>query len=350
MRPRKDAAPRDIYTIGLVADTHDVDDPVGVIEELARHAGEYNVHLGDIGGSRTVMHVVRDFKRHLGDIGHLPAGQQRQYHDAIQRGASPLRAYVETRLGDDGLALRVAETSGAYRAILARMARLPNPILLRGNVDGMQLQAPHIQACFAESPLQLMTRPRLIDLDWLGLLLWPSWRHMNAAEEGELADTVVALSAAAAGKTHVVVLAHEHFFKGPSAGAYTARVARAGLQQLTVPRFDPNPTWSHLMQLFRRLPFTIRSYYVFGHVHDAAEVMVAGAPALRNPAGPGLRYRLYGLGWRGERGGLTNGARRGLTMLPVAVNEVALLGVRRGRDDISWQVVRYERTARQGPG
>lgn len=350
MRRRKDGAFGDSYNIGLVADTHDVDDPVGVIEALAQHACDYNIHLGDIGGSRTVMHVVREFKRYLGDPGHLPAEEQRQFHDSIQRGASPLRAYVEARLGDDGLALRVAETSGAYRAILARMARLSHPILLRGNVDGMQLQAPHIQACFAESPLQLVTRPRLINLDWLALLLWPSLRHVSAAEEAELADTTVALSAAAAQKTHVIVLAHEHFFKGPGAGLYSERVARAGLQQRTVPRFDPNPTWRCLMRFLRRLPATARCYYIFGHVHDTADVMIAGAPALRNPAGPGLRYRLYGLGWRGERGGLANGARRSITMLPVAVDDVALLGVHRGCDDISWRVVKYERTARQGPG
>ena len=36
MTRRKDGAFGDSYTIGLVADTHDVDDPVGVIEALER--------------------------------------------------------------------------------------------------------------------------------------------------------------------------------------------------------------------------------------------------------------------------------------------------------------------------
>jgi hypothetical protein len=286
------------------------------------------------------MRIVREFKRYLGSVAHLGEEQRRQYHEAIERGSSPLRAYIETRTAGESVEVRFAETAAAYRGVLAGMARLANPVLIRGNVDGAQLRVPAVREVVAHSPLELVSRPLLVDLDWLGLVFWPSWRPASEAEQVELAEAAAAVGAAAVGKERVVVCAHEHFFKGPDAARYSERVARAGLEQRTVPRYDPNPTWRCLMALLRRLPARVAVSYIFGHVHDPAAVMAAGAPVLRDPGGPGLRYRLYGLGWRGERGALGRGTRRGMAMLPVAVDEVALLEVARDRDP-AWRVLPY---------
>ncbi len=81
-------------------------------------------------------------------------------------------------------------------------------------------------------------------------------------------------------------------------------------------------------------------WYVFGHVHDPLSVIAAGVPVLRNPHGPGLRYRLHGLAWRGNRHVTDPSLRRTITMLPVGVDEVALLRVSRDRHVVDWQSLR----------
>jgi hypothetical protein len=326
--------------IGFVSDTHDATDPQCLIATLASHLCDYNVHLGDVGSSPPFMAVVHQFKQHLGDSAHLSPTQRAQFENIVRQGVPRLRAYIEVVLGRDGLARHHAARSAAYRAVFAAMEALQQPIVLQGNVDATPLVEPEVRRLLETCAIGIERWPRLIDLDWLGLLAWPSLRPFDEERQMSLRALLPGLASRLMDKQHLVIFAHENIFKGPGVSTYVERLTRHGLQHTNVPRFDQNPSWRSIIGLCRCLPPTVNIWYVFGHVHDPLSVIATGVPVLLNPHGPGLRYRLHGLGWRGSRHGEDPTLRRTITMLPVAVDEVALLRVSIDCPNVDWQSVR----------
>lgn len=313
--------------IGLVADTHEATEPLGLVSELRRHACEMNIHLGDIGGSPFVVAWAREFKANP----HYPAGappaERQRFEELVRQGMPLIGAYIEAKLQDEPelRRRRRQETQESYDALIGAMSSLASPVFLAGNVDRSLLRAEIVTHCFVKHGVAPVTEPQLLGLGDVALLLWPSMKVADPGAASQLVESIQHWAEQLQDKHRVVVLAHEQLFKGPSPLRYRGNVEAAGHTPKTIPYFEPNPGRAFLLRLLRAVPAVAPTHYVHGHVHDDHTVIQAGAPYLRGAEGEGLEYRLYGLAaWRGRPDG-RHRERRTIRIYPIPVNTVGVL-------------------------
>ncbi len=334
MTPGSDSSLR----IGLVSDTHESADPLALINRLNELRCDLHVHLGDVGGSRPVMLAVREFKRSLGSVEGLNERQRLDFDKLVGQGISPMRAYGEAVLGADP-ALRERrrlETQESYDGVIRALGRLANAYCLAGNVDKALFKAGIVGRSGPARNVTLVTRPQWVGYGDRAVVLWPSLRLNEPNRKEELCDLVADFAQRGRDKRQVVVLGHEQLFKGPPPPVYKSRISAQGLDAVTVPWFEPNPSWHYLISFFRQLPSDAEVSYVFGHVHDAQEVIEAGVPALRSGDGLWMQYRLYGLGHRLPPEDEGRHLRRRVRMFYVPIETVAVLTL--GSTKVEWEV------------
>lgn len=322
--------------IGLLSDTHESGNPRLLVERLRGLGCDLHVHLGDVGGAKGVMQAVRDFKRSLGSLEGLTDKQRQEYARLTAQGASPMRAYGEAVLGADPEVQerRRLETQESYADVLSALSDLANVYWLAGNVDKVLSKAGVLTAPDVGYSVALVKRPTWLEFGQRAIVLWPSMRGRDAEQDRQLRELVAEFVGRARGKRLVVVLGHEQLFKGPVPRVYKSRVEDRGLDAVTVPWFEPSPSWRYLVSFFRQLSPEVEVGYVFGHVHDAQEVIEAGIPHLRG--GVSWRYRLYGLGHKVLRADRGRGLRRSVPMYYVPAERVAALSLR--SDGVKWEV------------
>jgi hypothetical protein len=321
----------------LVSDTHESADPLALIDRLQKLRCDVHVHLGDVGGARAFMLAVREFKRSLGSVEGLSEQQREEFAKLVGQGISPMRAYGDAMLGADA-ALREKrrlETQESYDGVIRALGALANAYCLAGNVDKALFKAGVVGRSGPARNVTLVTRPSWVDFGDRAVVLWPSLRLDEPNRKEEFADLVSDFARRGTDKRQVVVLGHEQLFKGPPPRVYKERVILWGLDAVTVPWFEPTPSWRHLISFFRQLPGDTEVAYVFGHVHDAQEVIVAGVPALRDGDGPAMRYRLYGLGHRLSPQDRGRNLRRCVRMYYVPIETVAVLTL--GPGSMEWE-------------
>ncbi|MBI4318935.1 MAG: hypothetical protein HY675_10620 [Chloroflexi bacterium] len=323
--------------IGLVADTHEAQDPVSLIRRLGELGCDYHIHLGDIGGSRLASTLVREFKQRLGNMEHLSREEMHRFDQLKQGGMTPIWAYIETRLGSDpaSRSRRVQETQHSYDTVVSEMSKLPATVFISGNIDKSLIKTEVVAPSFARHNARLVVEPSFIDIGATLAVLWPSIKATESQQLRRLEENVSELLHLAENKARVIVFAHEQLFKGPHPPKYKANAEAAGHTPMTVPYFEPNPSWKLLLHFLRTLPPTVGLAFVHGHVHDPQDVIQAGAPYMKGTLSEGLMYRLYGLGTPASCHGAIG--RRTLRIFTVPANQVAVLGV--GPDGVKFEVL-----------
>ena len=315
---------RDIR-IGIVADTHEASDPRLLIEELGRQSCDFYVHLGDIGGSPLTTRLVHEYKQTLGNLDHLNREDRERFDQLRNQGLTPIWSYIEMRMGESQelRQQRLDETTASYALVIEAMAKLEPVYFVSGNIDRALANSDSVRPAFEKNGVSLITEPRLIDLDDQAVVLWPSMKVLSPEFARNLERVIDDFNGRLRSKRRVVVMAHEQLFKGPPPAKYAENVERAGYKALTVPYFEPSPTWQYLLRLFRALPLSTDLAFVHGHVHDPCQVIQAGAPYLKGTPEAGLEYRLYGIA-TACNGGIKRG-RRTLRIFCVPANEAMVL-------------------------
>ena len=313
--------------IGLIADTHEAENPTELIAKLASFGCDLHIHLGDIGGSRLASRFVREFKQSLGNVDHLGEKDRQCYETLKEQGVSPLWAYIETKLGADSASRtrRALEAQQSYVEVVKAIKDLPNTIMLSGNIDKSLLRAHVIDPGIHDRRVPLVTEPELLDLGSRALILWPSMKHGEPEQMREIGDRVDSFVRTVLDKDQVIVFAHEQIYKGPLPARYKENVESAGYQAMTIPRFEPNPCWRILLQLFRSLRPSQAVAMVYGHVHDPHRVVQAGAPYLKGTESEGLRFRLYGFGPRARSDTSYPSERRTIRLFTIPADVTAIL-------------------------
>ncbi|MCL5962080.1 MAG: metallophosphatase family protein [Chloroflexi bacterium] len=319
--------------IGLISDTHESENPAELIARLGAQQCDLYIHLGDIGGSRLASKFVRQFKQTLGNVDHLSEDNRRRFEELKRQGLTPMWAYIETNLGADPASRlrREKEARDSYLEVFRAMSRLPNAIMVSGNIDNSLLRSHIIGAEIKLQELPLVVEPKLLDLGFRAIILWPSMKNCSGEALAHLNEQVDAFVRAVADKEQILVFAHEQIYKGPSPSKYRENVESAGYCAMTVPRYEPNPRWPLLLRLFRSLKPTQQAAMVYGHVHDPHHVIQAGAPYLKGSLPEGLRYRLYGLGSPEKACIPYSGGRQSIRLYTIPTDAVAILNLTRKR-------------------
>ncbi|MCL5961577.1 MAG: hypothetical protein M1358_20065 [Chloroflexi bacterium] len=313
--------------IGLIADTHEASDPLALIRLLGRQRCDLNVHLGDIGGSKYTSKLVHEFKENLGNLDHLTPEDQESYDELRKKGTPAIWAYIEMRTRHDPKSheRRVLETTKSYASVIEAMSQLRRIFFVSGNIDRALSKMDGVRTILEENGVDLIAEPKLIELGDQAIALWPSMKPVTQKLARRL-DTIIAdFVNRLENKRRLVVLAHEQLFKGPVPKTYRENVKRAGLKALTVPFYEPNPTWVHLMSLFRLLPAYVDLVFVHGHVHDPCNVIMAGAPYLKGTPELGLAYRLYGFGSPSSADNCDRRGRRTVRIFCVPADEAMII-------------------------
>lgn len=293
--------------IGLISDTHEAEDPVAVVEQLRGLHCDYNVHLGDIGGSHSSRALVREYKENGRILERLTPAQRANYDALIRSGTRGVLAWLHVTVADNPHVAqqRQQETADSYDAIVGAMKSLSNAMFLAGNVEHIVGRGEIVRQTFRCHDAELITAPRVLPVDRGALALWPS-PPIQEIEEQALVQLADGLAEEAAGGRPVVVLSHEQMFRGPVPAVYRARFEAMGRPPASIPFYEPHGARAGMLRFLRRLPSSVPTGIVHGHIHDPNEVIATGAPYLRSYEGKGLRLRLYGLGRRceepGERG------------------------------------------------
>lgn len=282
--------------IGLISDTHEVDEPIRLAEELTRLDCDFYVHLGDVGGCHEITRAVRQYKQYPESVTDLPDEQYRTFQANLERGLPALRAYLDAVIGQTPAhrLARLSETRGNYEGIVRRLAELSDVLCISGNTDRLLMsRAEQLMAPFLETGLEFLRWPAYRDLAGRLLVFWPSLGRDQVADPSltEFIDEVLVV---ARRYDTIAILAHEQLFKGPAPETYRRNALQRGYRPLTVPHHEPNLSWRHLIRLLQGLPRTAQIVYLHGHVHDANEVLGAGAPYLRRLPDGALSYRVPG--------------------------------------------------------
>jgi hypothetical protein len=288
--------------IGLISDTHEADEPLAVIEQLRAQKCEWNIHLGDIGGSETSRALVREFKENGHVLDRLTTTQRTHYDALIRQGRRDVLAWLQVTVGDDPVAAatRRQETAISYSSIIMAMRSLPNHRLLAGNVEHINGRGPLIAEVLERHQEALVMHPLTVALDGGTLVLWPSL-HPRPSEV-ELRLITEAIRHEIRPDAPVFLISHEQMFKGPIPARYRERVEANGRPPASIPYYEPNTTRMGMLHLLRVLPFTTELALIHGHVHDTDEVIATGAPYLRDRRDSSrLALRLFGLGHRDQR-------------------------------------------------
>ena len=317
--------------VGLVADTHELRDPLPLLRQLAQSECARNVHLGDIAGSWAVTELARRFKRDDGP-GALSEPQRVLYERSRAAGLTPVAAYVEASLGEDAECRkrRREEIERNYSRVVEAMSRLPRPFFLAGNVDNVLVRVGNNAATFDRCGTQLVTSPATWEEGGAAFLAWPSLKKSPDQLWTALGEVGGEAERLATRWGMLVVLAHEQLFRGPVPSAYRVNATRHGKLPSTVPYYEPNPSRAMLLHLLRSLPPRVNVSFVSGHVHDPQEVLQAGAPYLRGAPDEGMAYRLWGLGGTASVRTNANQPIRRLRHFHVPAGRVAVLVVGRG--------------------
>jgi hypothetical protein len=280
--------------IGLIADTHEADEPVRLTEALVALGCDLAVHLGDVGGSREITAAVRRIKQYPESVADLPADRRALHQEFLSRGLSPLRAYLATVLDDspDARWGRMLETQRNYEQIVDLLAGLPDALCLSGNTDRVLMARNQaLVAPFALTGLTFLVWPAWREIAGHLIVFWPSLGRDQVADPR--VDTFVdKVIERARRHESIAVIAHEQLFKGPPPAAYRRNALARGHRPLTVPHYEPTTSWPPLTRLLRGLPRSARVAFLHGHVHDSNEVLGAGAPYLRRLPGGALEYRV----------------------------------------------------------
>lgn len=283
--------------IGLIADTHEANEPVALTDALTRLACDLHVHVGDVGGSREITAAVKQIKQYPDEsVAGLPLDRLAAFQANLDQGLPQTRAYLDSVLAStpEARRARMAESADNYNAIVRRLAALADALCICGNTDRvlMSRNLGLIQP-FVESGLPLITWPAHRAVNGHLLIFWPSLSREQTAGD-EVVKAVDELLAVTSGYRSVVVIAHEQLFKGPAPAAYRRNALARGHRPVTIPHYEPSLSWRHLTRLLRGIPQHARLAYLHGHVHDANEVLGAGAPYLQRRADGGLGYRIRG--------------------------------------------------------
>ncbi len=293
--------------IGLISDTHETDQPLTLVEQLRGLGCDYYVHLGDIGGSRTSAHLVREYKGNPSILEHLSPEKRAQYEMAVRNGVRGVIAWLQVAVDDDpeGARLRRQETADSYDEVVAAMQSLPNAVFLAGNVEHIAGRGEIVRRMVAKYGVDFVESPQARWLDGAAMVLWPSpaKREQDLPSMLRLADE---LRERVVGHAPVLILTHEQMFKGPMPAVYRAGVEATGRLAGSIPYYEPNAQRLAMLRFLRSLPPEVVCGVVHGHIHDPNEAILAGAPYLGPLGSRGLRLRLYGLdgpcrgsGWRG---------------------------------------------------
>lgn len=323
--------------IGLIADTHEADDPVTLIDLLAAERCDLNVHLGDVGSAPLVTRLVRAYKRTTTWYEAFTPEQRARYDANIARGLRGVRAYLDAHLTDDPTLreARERDTIASYESTIEAFRALSEPHVIRGNVDTYWIGHERVRRIFTGGGITLHEEATTLDLGPGALVLWPSART-DPASRREVERRTRRLSRDLRGRERVVVAGHEQIFRGPIPAAYQRNVDAAGLAPTTIPHYAPGAHRDCLLALARALAPESDLALISGHIHDPVEVLGAGAPLLRRRAEPGLEYRLYGLG--GRPGPHPAGGRLAARLFPVAVDEIGIVTI--SADGVTFDVIR----------
>lgn len=332
----------DTLRIGLIADTHEAEDPSALLAALSRANCDINIHLGDVAGSRERTRLIREYKRALGSVASLNAAQHELYERLVSSGARPMSAFADALLGNSSAARdqRRLEIQEAYEEVIASLLSLPRSYCLLGNVDRALVNAGLLRDVPLEPDI-VVRQPTWIDAGSDVLILWPSVPRARAQPSG----TAVCRSTwrqwprFGESKRRVIILAHEQLFKGPSPTVYRSRVQHSGQEAINVPWFEPHNDAAEILAFLRSLPPRVESWFVFGHMHDSAAAIEAGLPYLRDRSGEGWHYRLNGLGSveRSVDGALAG--RRSVRLAYVPLNAVATMTL--ADHEIAWEVQQW---------
>ncbi len=310
--------------IGLIADTHELEEPISLIRQLGKLGCDYNIHLGDIGASPTGMKMVRIFKERKDSMMLLTEEQRREFHELVRNGVTPVGAWVEITVGntEEARLLRRTETEKFYHDVVTTMETLHRPIILGGNVDKVHQRLELVGRLFRDRQMPFINEPAILHVEDNAIVLWPS---MSPMMEGHRLERIACdFAEQLRGKRRVAVLAHEQLFRGPVPSVYRENVERAGFKATTIPHYEPSSTRKYVLGMLRALQHA-QVCFVHGHVHDPQEVLAAGAPHLRSRNGNGLEYRLYGLGNGSPRPSDNTSSRRTFPTYCVGARQVAVL-------------------------
>ncbi len=313
--------------IGLISDTHEAPDPVALVEQLRRLHCDFNIHLGDIGGSYSSSLLVREYKENARILEGLTPDQRAEYDSLVASGERGVIAWLHVTVGDDPeeARRRRRETAESYDAVVAAMKSLPNLYFVAGNVERIVGRGELVRHCFRHHGLELIEHPRLVEAGSASLVLWPSPRKEDLPGITCKADE---LAAEIKRPGPVLVLAHEQLFRGPVPAVYRARVEATGRLPRSIPYYEPNPAGPAILRFLRLLPRSIRIGMLHGHIHDGNDVIQAGVTYMRPAPGKGLWLRLYGVGrMPGEEGPRHPGLRRAVTSYGVPTDGLVVVTI-----------------------
>lgn len=317
--------------IGLISDTHETEHPLMLVEQLRRLSCDYNIHLGDIGGSWSSSQLVRRFKEDGRILDTLSAPRRARYDALVQAGTREVLAWLQVTVGDDpeGARRRRRETAESYDAIIGAMKSLPNAIFLGGNVEHIAGRGEMVRQAIARHRVDYLDTPQVRLAHGTALLLWPSPENRRQ-ETGALVALAERLRGLVRGCSPVLILTHEQMFKGPVPAVYRAGVEATGRPAGSIPYYEPNPQRLAMLRLLRGLPPDTVMGVVHGHTHDGNEILMAGAPYLGPQDEQGLRLRLYGLGGGCDEPGQRGTERQAFGSFCVAAGRLAVLTVEDG--------------------
>jgi hypothetical protein len=321
--------------IGFVSDTHEADDPLAVIEQLRGLQCDWNIHLGDIGGSPTSRRLVREFKEDGRILERLSVEERARYDTLVQQGQRDILAWLQVTTGNDpqAAAIRRQETADSYYTIIAAMSLLPNHLFLAGNVEHITGRGPMLAEILRQRHERLIVEPEVLSTPEGTIILWPS--AASKLDTSQLVDLAGSLRRQIHPGGPVIMASHEQIFKGPTPVVYRRRVETTGRPPASIPFYEPNTARFGMLRLLRQLPPTTPMVMVHGHIHDTCEVIAAGAPYLRDGQGAGLAVRLYGLSHqREERSQQPAGVRRRVPSYCVPAGRVVEMAIGEGSYNI----------------
>lgn len=303
------------YTIGLISDTQDLDNPEKIISKFTQLKGikpDMIIHTGDVYTGRLKTELVKTMKQILSireglTPGELTQDQESEYQEItnsdsykrdMDKGLPRLRAYLNCLLvkkpeiqKQDGETERENITK-----ILQSLKKLGVPIKhIMGNAD-ISEEARKEVILDQENQLGIenFSEPQLLDLGEIALIIWP-FQNFNPNTQKDISEKLLAKTQELAGKTknkkQIVIFGHEHIFKGPV--AYMKKASEVSQQTPRLPRLQSSPSRNHILYLMKQISPQIPITYIFGHLHDPKEIVEAGMPYIKGDQGK-YRFRLPG--------------------------------------------------------
>lgn len=286
-----------IFRIGIIADSHVNPHLTATIATLAAQRCDHVVHLGDIGGSPTIVQLVDNFKRNGDARAGLTPVQIVRRRALEASGLRPTMAYLEA-LTEEQPELRQAwrtETIASYGSVIAAIGPLGPVQVVAGNVDRTWLRHAEVRRAFHRNDLILHEVPVTQEIgDWT-LVFWPSVERAEITQLAAFDQAIAHLRHTVDRQRPLLILAHEPLFRGPTPALYRSRLGQIGQTSATIPFYGPSPSRHELVAFLQDWSGEILGM-ASGHIHDGPQIVAIGAPYLRDRHREGLSFRIGGGG------------------------------------------------------